>query len=199
MQQDTRSLRRPRAVDTVFLTRAHRALEGLTRELSKDALSVAAAAPSDLEVVLRALLAAPSLVARATGDRLAPARLRGQQAQLGILDREGGTLSATEIAKRLGVSRQAVNKRRQAGRLLALPVGRRRFAYPLWQLAGTGALPGFEKVLAALDEHDPWMQARFFLGRNARLGDARPLDALRNGDVEAVTRAAAEYGRHGAV
>ena len=59
-------------------------------------------------------------------------------------------------------------------------------------------LPGLEAVLERLADHDPWMQGRFFLMANQRLGDRRPLDELRQGNVEAVIAAAAVYGEHGA-
>ena len=43
---------------------------------------------------------------------------------------------------------------------------------------------------------DAWMRASFFLRQNGRLDDKRPLDALRDGEIEAVERAARAYGEH---
>ncbi|RMH19668.1 MAG: hypothetical protein D6696_10000 [Acidobacteria bacterium] len=187
-------------VDAVFLTRVLHAVCDMSRDLDHQSLTAAAAAPSDFEVLLRAVLQAQkSLVARHAEDRpLLLAQLRGQQARLALLELEGGTVPATRVAEILGISRQAVNKRRQAGKLLALPLGRHGFAYPVWQLAASGVLPGLEAVLERLRDHDPWMQARFFLRPNPRLGGATPLAVLRRGDVEAVLEAAAAYGEHGA-
>lgn len=202
LEQQARQLLRhpPGSVDAVFLNRVLRAFEALTRELSKEALSAAAAAPSDFEAVLRAILASGPKLAKLDRrqDPLTVARLRGRQASLALMSSEGGTLSTAQVAEFLAISRQAVNKRRQAGRLLALPVGSRGFAYPAWQFADGDVLPGFVTVLEKLADHDPWMQARFFLLANKCLGDARPLDALREGDVETVTAAAEVYGEHGA-
>ena len=59
-------------------------------------------------------------------------------------------------------------------------------------------MPGLEEVLRSFGVEEPWMQASFFLRQNGRLDDRRPLDALREGDVEAVKRAASAYGEHGA-
>src|SRR5476651_1731952 len=47
-------------------------------------------------------------------DPLAKARLRGALAQREILAGDGGALSAAEVAKEVGISRQAVDKRRKA-------------------------------------------------------------------------------------
>ncbi len=198
-QQARRLLRRePGSVDAVFLTRALRTFEDLVGELPKETLTAAAAAPSDFEAVLQALLAAREMLAKLEeSDPLLRARLRGQQARHALLTREGGTLSAAEVAEVTGISRQAVNKRRQTGRLLALRLGR-SYAYPVWQLAGNDVLPGFPAVLEALAVHDPWMQARFFLNGNPRLDGARPLEELRRGNVAAVLTAAETYGEHGA-
>lgn len=199
-QQAEQLLRHKRgSVDAVFLTRALRAFEALVRDLSRDALSAAASAPSDFEVVIQAILAARQLMdPGAEQEPLAVARLRGQQARVALLNSEGGALSASEVAELLGISRQAVNKRRQAGQLLALPLGRHGYAYPVWQFSGGDVLPGIPATLDMLVDHDPWMLARFFLSANKRLDDTRPLDALRRGEVDAVLRAAAAYGEHGA-
>lgn len=188
------------SVDAIFLMRALRVFEALLRDLSRDALSSAAAARSDAEVVLQAMLAARKAFLEPVQDEdpLALARIRGQQARATLLGEEGGTLSAPQVAELLGISRQAVNKRRQAGQLLALPLGRHGFAYPAWQFSGQEVLPGFVAVLGQLARHDPWMQARFFLSPDKRLDESRPLDLLRQGRVEAVSQAARAYGEHGA-
>ena len=85
---------RPGSIDAVFLARALRALEELIQNLPKDALSAAAGASTDLGAVLLALLAARNLEMNQEEDPLLRARLRGQQARLGLLNREGGTISA---------------------------------------------------------------------------------------------------------
>lgn len=202
LEQQARKLLRhpPGSIDALFLTRVLRVFETLARDLPKEALSAAATAPSDFEAVLQAILAGRGRWVDFDREKnpLALARLRGQQARLALLSSEGGILSAAQVAELLNISRQAVNKRRQTGQLLALPVGRRRFAYPAWQLAAGETLPGLEAVLERLADHDPWMQGRFFLMANQRLGDRRPLDELRQGNVEAVIAAAAVYGEHGA-
>ena len=45
-------------------------------------------------------------------------------------------------------------------------------------------------VLGSFGVEAAWMRASFFLRHNGRLGDKKPIDALRDGEVEAVERAA---------
>ena len=80
-----------------------------------------------------------------------------------------------------------------------LPAGERSWRYPVWQLeAEGGVLPGLEEVLRNFGVEDPWTRAAFLLGGNDRLSGKRPLDALREGLVEDVARAARSVGEHGA-
>ena len=134
----------------------------------------------------------------ALNDPLAAARRRGREAQRRLLEAEGGTILRDRVADLLGISIQAVDERRQAGRLLALPVGPDDYAYPAWQFAQGEPLPGLAEVLADLDVRDPWMRAAFFLNRNLYLDGARPLALLRSGQLEAVRRAARVHGEQGA-
>lgn len=134
----------------------------------------------------------------ARGDALAKARLRGLLAQREILEIDGGALATADVAQLLGMSTQAVNKRRIAHKLLALSVPKRGFLYPAWQFSDEGTLRGFESILAVLKESDAWAITRFFLYENDRLERRRPIDVLRAGDVNAVKRAAESFGVHGA-
>lgn len=63
---------------------------------------------------------------------LAPAFARGRRTRADLPGAEGGTPTAAEVARRLGLTRQAVEQRRRAGRLLALPTDRRGYAYRAW-------------------------------------------------------------------
>ncbi len=182
-----------------FAERGIRAVTNLAKTLSSTALSVAAGAPSDDAALATALSAPETVEALARDDPLAEARLRGIEARRRLLDAEGGTMGVEVVAKRLGLSRQAVDKRRLAGTLLALHVGKRGYLYPSWQFddrAG-GLLHGLHRVLAALADHDAWMQLAFLLNKNLRLGGGSPLAALRAGRVDEVVAAAEAYGEQG--
>jgi hypothetical protein len=187
-----------RPARTAFLARALNALAGLATGLDEPVLADAAGAPSDYAVILRALEDPGALTTLRAIDPLAPARLRGLRARAELLAAEGGALSARAVADLLGITRQAVAKRRRAGRLLGLTTGRYAYVYPAWQFGDDGTQPGLESVLNALSDHDPWMQLAFFLAPNRRLAEATPLSELRKGHVADVLRAARAYGEQGA-
>lgn len=180
---------------SVFLTRAVRGLVDLAERSSPGWLLQAAAAPSDYEVLLRALQA-PGIV---EGDATLPLMIQGFQERDRLLRAEGGVLSVDAVARHLRISRQAVDKRRRAGTLLALPLGRRGFAYPAWQLGPQGTLPGLERVLKALHGHDAWMKSLFLLNPNGELGMVSPLQALREGRLDEILRLAGAFGEQGAL
>jgi hypothetical protein len=134
-----------------------------------------------------------------TSDPLARARLRGQVAMREVLGADGGALTASQVAQLLGVSRQAVDKRRKSGQLLAVTLPRRGLHYVAWQFTEAGVLlPGLIEVLAALAGNDSWAKVRFFVVGNDRLAGQRPLDRLRDGALEPVLAAARAFGEHGA-
>jgi len=98
----------------------------------------------------------------------------------------------------LGLSRQAVDKRRRAGRLLALSFGRRGYRYPAFQVVDGDVQPGLERVIAALADQDGWSRLAFFVNRRSDLNDESPLSLLKRNDVEPVVQAARAAGEHGA-
>jgi biotin operon repressor len=184
-----------------FIARAMRAVANLADDLSERDLADAAGATTDANVLLKAL-SNPAAIAPArdeADDPLRAARLRGVQARQEILQAEGGTLTAAEVASLLGISRQAVDKRRRANRLIGLQTAKRGYLYPAWQFSGAGqTLAGLDDALDALAEFSPLMQVGYLLSPNLRLEGRRPLDALRAEDVGIVVAAARAYGEHGA-
>src|ERR687885_214436 len=118
-----------------------------------------------------------------SAEPLAAAVARGRQVRAQLLQVEGGILTATEVARRLGLTRQVVEQQRRAGQLLALPTELRGYAYPAWQFTSDGVLPGLVDTLADLQVRSPWMRAAFFLGGNVYLDGASPLGELRRGRV----------------
>ena len=129
---------------------------------------------------------------------LAEAQIRGIKIKQEILSAEGGTISSEDAAKILNITRQGIDKRRKAGHLIGVSVGRRGYRYPVWQFAGDGILKGLDKVFSELIGHDPFMQIIFILNPNTRLDGDTPLNKLRSGDVASVIAAAKAYGEHGA-
>jgi biotin operon repressor len=181
-----------------LMSRVLKAVDEIVQGLSTERIEEATSAPSDYLVLLNAMTA-PTVVTQLTDkDPLAAAKLRGTERQQTLVKSGGGVLSAEETAHLLGISRQAVDKRRRQGQLIGLTQGRRGYAYPAWQFENGKTIEHLQKVLHPLREHDPWMQLSFFLNANDRLNGITPLQALRAGDVEQVAQAAQAYGEQGA-
>lgn len=182
----------------IAATRALRAVSKAIANSPIQALAEAASASTDVEVLVRALQQPDTIETLRADDPLAPARLRGLREREKLLEVEGGTLSADGVAKHLNVTRQAVNKRRQQGALIGLDAGRHGYLYPAWQFVREGTIPDLEPVLGALKGHDPWMQHIFMVSGNTRLANRTPLEALRQGRLDDVLKAARALGEHGA-
>jgi hypothetical protein len=179
------------------------ALVNLIDQVDEQTALEALSAPDDLSVLIWFLAspAAAGLLAKSTHP-LAASLMRGVERRRQLLAMEEGTASGQEFADALGISRQAIDKRRRAGDLLAVPTGSGDWRYPLWQLKEGRVLPGFEEVMVALGELSPWSRMDFFLSPNERLGGRRPLDVLRKGDreeVDLVIQSARAEGEQGAV
>lgn len=167
-------------------------LETLTRLVLSPETRALAVSESDSDALLQVLERPEILATLQPRDPLAPARLRGLRVQREILAAEGGSCSAQVMADALGISRQAIDKRRKRGSLIGLNLGRRGYAYPVWQIG----LLGLEDVLSELRGLDPWTQAAYLLAPNRWLDGETPLTLLRRGDVAAVKAAAQTYGEH---
>jgi hypothetical protein len=148
---------------------------------------------------LASLAFAITLRARETRqDKFALAMTRGMEARQKLAEAEGGSLSSEEVARLLRISKTAVLKRLEAGRLLAWREERLQAArFPRWQFDEHGqVLAGLTEVLDCLNEDqgvDAWGKILFFLQTKSSLGGKRPLDLLREGKVKEVCRAAQAY------
>lgn len=128
-------------------------------------------------------------------DPLTSARLRGQQMKIELLYQDDNPLSSEQVGALLRISRQAVDKRRNQGKLFGLSLGRRGYLYPSWQFQDGTILAGLEKVLTALEEYDDWTKLMFFKTGDLRLNDKTPLECLQAGEIDNVILAAESYGK----
>jgi hypothetical protein len=131
-------------------------------------------------------------------DRLALAMARGLEARQQLAGAEGGSLSSTEVASLLGISKAAVLRRLEAGQMVAWHEGRRQAArFPRWQFDRDGRLlVGLEEVLGILNRGerlDGWGKVLFFLLPQSSFGHKRPLELLREGRLEDARLAAEAY------
>jgi hypothetical protein len=181
----------------VFFSRAFNALSSITNELSSQSVEELTASSTDFELLVNAVSATSTAAASTDADPLIRAKLGGIEHRKRILEKLGGTLSAEQVSELIGISRQAVDRRRSQNQLIGLTQGKRGYAYPAFQFEVGKTLDGLKEVLNALSGHDPWMQSIFFANGNDRLTGKTPLDALRQGKTEAVVRAAEAYGEQG--
>jgi hypothetical protein len=184
-----------------FRSRGHAAIDAVAAKADANRITRALAASTDIEAVLVAFEDVEGILEASNKElaAIAEARLRGVSMMRDLLFKEGAPLKAVDVAKLCGISEQAINKRREKGSLLAVKSGRREYFYPSWQFDDKGeTLMGLRDVLRAFKIHDAWMQLNFFLTSDIRLSGSTPLMALRDGKVEAVKKAAAMFGEHGA-
>jgi hypothetical protein len=181
-----------------FYSRVLRAFRRLENDLPSTLIDDATAAPSDYLVAVEALTSASETTQLIVEDPFIAAKFRGLKRKQQMLETAGGALTSEQVAEVLGISRQAVDKRRAATQLLALTQGRRGYSYPSFQFEDGRPITGLEEVLAELKELDPWMQMVFFTSPNERLGDKTPLERLKKGLVSEVKAAATGFGEQGA-
>jgi len=183
---------------TAFFARTIRAAGKLAAELPAAAIETALAEETSLDGLIAALLADdeidPSLL---SGNE---AFLRGARAKRKLLAAEGGALTAPELEKTFGVTRQHIHAQRDQGKLLGVQLATRIYRYPVWQFDHAGrALPGLDRILAALPAGDEWGHLIFFLEPSPLLGRGHedhltPLEALRAGRIDEVLHAASAWG-----
>lgn len=182
----------------VFRRRAEALVQRLSEQASDESLAAALEAPSDFGGLARLLSDTAALgVSLETVDPLAEAVARGAEVKQELLRDAGGGWSSPRVAEHLGITRQAVDKRRRAGRLLAVQTGQGDWLYPVCQFSEEGVLPGLDRFLAAFQAGGPWMRLSILLTPAEEIGGISQLDALRRGEVDAAVRVAATFGEQG--
>lgn len=175
-------------VRDAFRRRAETALEHLASSADLEDLARALEAPTDYGAVARALGTSAVPVAVLDLDPLADALARGVGERERLAAEAGGLLTAGQAGRALGgISRQAVDKRRRANRLLAVRVAG-DWRYPAVQIGGDGTVPAaLPSVLAAASGlgMGAWATLDFLLAPDDTLGGVAPLDALRRGGTDA--------------
>lgn len=182
-----------------FYSRVLRAFRRLENDLSSTLIDEATAAPTDYLVAVEALSSALETTQLIAEDPLIAAKFRGLKRKQQMLEAAGGALTSAQVSEVLGISRQAVDKRRASNQLLALTQGKRGYSYPSFQFEDGKTITGLEEVLGELRDLDPWMQMVFFTSPNERLQGKTPLEQLHKELVNQVRAAASGYGEQGAV
>ncbi|MET3523834.1 DNA-binding protein [Mesorhizobium abyssinicae] len=182
------SARKSDTLQAAFLRRATSALERMTANASRKTLSEALAAPTDAGSLAR-LLSQLDVVGSAVMelDPLVPALARNIEHRKLLIERAGGTVSAEDAGRLLGISRQAVDKRRRAEALLAIREGS-DWRYPTCQFDNTDVTAGIADVVRAYASSGPWVALDFLLAPDSALEGHSPIEALKAGNREAVRR-----------
>ena len=171
-----------------FLKRTLSAVKRMSAEMTDEMLLAALAAPSDLGTLARAIGDSRLVDPAMQIDPLAPAVARSLEHRKILLGLAGPMMSSTQVADLLVLSRQAVDKRRTASRLLALRMGS-DWQYPAFQFVDGSVLPDLDRVIASQEGVDAWVVLDMLLAQDSALGGRSLLDALRQRDSQAVARA----------
>jgi hypothetical protein len=174
-------------------------LERVSSAASSEALESALSSPTDVGG-LASLLSdlAPLGVDLSAVDPFAEAMARGAAIKRELLTSAGGGLTSSQVARALGITRQAVDKRRSRRALLAVPNGSGEYLYPACQFTSDGVIPGLEEVLRAFRIQNPWTQLSVLLAPAPALGGKTILEALKSGDLEAPVAIAGSFGEQAA-
>src|ERR1700722_9390793 len=163
-----------------FWARASAALKQIAEHADEQSLQRAVAAPTDAGAVARAISdSAVMTSAVAELDPLAALIAKGAGQKLELLKQAGGVLSVSDVARLLRISRQAVDKRRREGKLLAVARGA-DYAYPACQFDDDHVVPGLTELLGHIGREPTWATLAFLVTPDDRLGDQAPLAVLRS-------------------
>src|SRR5260370_25080282 len=173
------------AIAQAFLRRSVKMLERVSSSASSEALKSALSSPTDVGGVATLLSdLAPLDVDLSSVDRFVEAMARGAAIKLELLTSGGGGLTSSQVSSALGITRQAVDKRRIRHALLAVPNGSGEYLYPACQFTSTGVIPGLEEVLRAFQIRTPWTQLSALLAPATALECRTILEALKSGAIE---------------
>jgi hypothetical protein len=187
------------ALAQAFLRRSVKMLERVSSSASTEALKSALSSPTDVGGVATLLSdLAPLDVDLSSVDPFVEAMALGAAVKQELLTRGGGGLTSSQVASALGITRQAVDKRRSRRALLAVPNGSGEYLYPACQFTSAGVIPGLEEVLRAFQIRSPWTQLSALLASAPALGGKTILEALKSGAIERAIAIAASLGEQAA-
>jgi hypothetical protein len=187
------------ALAQTFLKRSVKMLERMSYAASLDALKAALASPTDMGGVASLLSdLAPLGVDLSAVDPFVEAMARGAAVKGELLVSAGGALTSSQVATVLGITRQAVDKRRNRRALLAVPNGSGEYLYPACQFTSDGVICGLEDVLQTFQIQSPWTQLSALMAPAPALGGKTILEALKSGHAEKALSLAASFGEQAA-
>lgn len=182
----------------IWYARALVTLQSVRRTLAKDAIGRALAQDTGTESLAVALTEHAALVSSETQREGLERMLDLARARRALLERAGGAASVDQVRELLGgISRQAVDKRRDRLGLLALRHGGEH-RYPICQFHDGDVLQGFPDVLRAFTVKSPWTQLSVVVSAHDALDGLTIIEALQRGWVDEAIDVAASFGVTGA-
>jgi hypothetical protein len=183
------------ALAQAFLKRSVKMLERVSSSASSEALKAALSSPTDVGGVASLLSdLAPLAVDLSAVDPFVEAMARGAAVKRELLTTGGGGLTSSQVSSALGITRQAVDKRRIRRALLAVPNGSGEYVYPACQFTADGVIPGLEEVLRAFQLQSPWTQLSVLLAPAPALAGKTIVEALKSGALKRAIAVAASFG-----
>ena len=170
-------------IRAAFWARATTALRRIAERADESSLQRAVAAPTDAGALARAISDYSGVSDTVDVlDPLAALIARGAEQKVELLKDAGGALPVSDVAKLLGISRQAVDKRRREGKLLAIPRGA-DYLYPACEFADDGVVPGLADILGQFGQQRSWAALAFLVTPDDQLGGLSPLQVLQQNDA----------------
>lgn len=187
-----RVARRERQLRERFADRYQEFLRRFSAEVPADVLARALEAADERSALAVALSQAIEIPP--ARDPLGRAKARGLEVRRRLLKEAGGAYEVSEVAGLLEITPAAVHQRRQRGTLLAIRTASGQWVYPAFQFDPPELANEIGRVLSAFRVTEPWTKLSVLLSTAPSLGGKRPIDALREGDVEGAAEAVASYG-----
>ena len=179
---------KPDSDRAAFLRRGMSALERIADSVPNKMLIDALSAPTGAGSLAQLLSQVDVLGSAVIDlDPLVPALARNLEHREHLLRLGGGAYSAEEAGRLLGITRQAVDKRRRSNTLLAIRSGS-DWHYPACQFDQGEVISGIGEVIAGLAPASPWIVLDFLLAPDTALEGQTPLAALRSGHRDLVLR-----------
>jgi hypothetical protein len=171
----------PDPVRAAFQRRSLDALNRIATQAPTESLVEALVAPTDVGALARILSDGEAIgPAVPLLDPLAPLIARNAEHRLELLERCGATLTAEQAGKLIGISRQAIDKRRRSGVLIGLRQGG-SWHYPRCQFDEQRheVIAGLPRLMEAMPKSSPWVVLDFLLAPDQTLDGRTPLEVLR--------------------
>lgn len=165
----------------LFIVRSLNAINRIALNATEHTLAAALAAPTDIGALARIIPdAAIADAATSELDPFAASLARNAEHRERLAAMSGGLLSAENTGRILGITRQAVDKRRVNKRLLAVRQGG-DWRYPAFQFKNGGPPEELKGVIEILDDPNGWWSLDFLLARDSVIDNMSPFEALGKG------------------